>query len=71
MCLFVFRKHRTENEMDIYLKLDPICALQNLCMSRNWILPKYEFFKEGDSKIFTYTVVCTFETFIVEGKRFN
>ncbi|XP_025414722.1 uncharacterized protein LOC112686582 [Sipha flava] len=48
---------------------NPICALNELCMARNWTLPKYEFFKEGDNKSITYSVKCTvmMSTVRVEG----
>jgi hypothetical protein len=65
--IFFFRKHQTKNEMDIYLKVDLICALQEFCISWNWILPKYEFFEEGNSKTCTYSIICTIKILIVEG----
>ncbi|XP_025409426.1 uncharacterized protein LOC112682879 [Sipha flava] len=54
-----------ENKLEAYFKSDPIGALQELCRSRDWILPKYQFFKEGDSRTFTYSVVCTVLSFTV------
>lgn len=47
---------------------NPVCALNELCMARNWLLPKYEFFKDNDSKTFTYSVELTVLTYIVRGK---
>jgi dsRNA-specific ribonuclease len=57
-----------DNKLDARLKSDPICALQELCMSRDWRLPEYKFFDEGDSKTFTYSVECTVLSFTVRGK---
>jgi dsRNA-specific ribonuclease len=64
----LFRKKLIDNKLDARLKSDPICALQELCMSRDWRLPEYKFFDEGDNKTFTYSVECTVQSFTVRGK---
>lgn len=64
--LVVFsRKQCAENEMDAHFKFDPICELQELWVSRNWILPKHEIFGKSTNGT-SYSVKCT-----VKGKRFN
>ncbi|XP_025411883.1 uncharacterized protein LOC112684535 [Sipha flava] len=59
------KKKLIDNKLDARLKSDPICALQELCMYRDWKLPEYKFFKEGDSTTFTYSVECTVLSFTV------
>ncbi|XP_025412574.1 uncharacterized protein LOC112685031 [Sipha flava] len=59
------KKKLAYNKLDARIKSDPVCALQELCMYRDWILPDYKFFKEGDSKTFTYSVECTVLSFTV------
>jgi hypothetical protein len=46
---FIFRQKFKENKLDVHFKSDPICALQKLCIFRDWILPEYQFFEEDDS----------------------
>lgn len=65
-----FRINQLENNMK-KLEYDPISALNELCMSCKWMLPNYEFFKEGDNKTFTYSAKCTVLMNTVRGKRFN
>jgi dsRNA-specific ribonuclease len=66
--MVLFRKKLSDNELDANFKSNPVSALQELCISQDWILPKYKFFEEGDSKCFTYSVECTVLSFTVRGK---
>jgi dsRNA-specific ribonuclease len=66
--MVLFRKKLTDNELESSFKSDTISALQELCMSRDWIQPEYKFFEEGDSKTFTYSVECTVLSFTARGK---
>ncbi|XP_025411877.1 uncharacterized protein LOC112684530 [Sipha flava] len=59
------KKKCRDNELDARLKSDPICGLQELCRYRDWKLPEYKYFKEGDSTTFTYSVECTVLSFTV------
>lgn len=66
---FFFRKNHTENEMNLLLKFNPICVLQEMCMDRNWNLPKYEIFElEGSNGV---SVECTVLTSRIKGKQLN
>ncbi|XP_025419326.1 uncharacterized protein LOC112689706 [Sipha flava] len=42
------KKKLSDNELDANFKSNPVSALQELCISQDWILPKYKFFEEGD-----------------------
>lgn len=68
--LIVFSRN-TSQVADIHFPFGPICALQELCMARKWPPPTYEFYEEGDKKVFTYTVECTVSAFTVRGERYD
>lgn len=71
LCLFS-RKQCSENiRLDTHFRFGPIGALQEPCALRNWEHSKYEFFKEDDSKCFTYSAECTVLKCTVRGERSN